>query len=68
MQLVETHMGSEKGFFKYWVFVIKPNKILYEVSGVLETVVKAAMRVVAYKMSVRTQFVAVISDKNMSNG
>jgi ribosomal protein L16/L10AE len=37
-------MGSEKGFLKYWVFVIKPNKILYEVSGVLETVVKLLLK------------------------
>jgi large subunit ribosomal protein L16 len=44
MQPAETHMGSEKGFFKYWVFVIKPNKILYEVSGVLETVVKLLLK------------------------
>ncbi len=44
MQPAETHMGSEKGFLKYWVFVIKPNKILYEVSGVLETVVKLLLK------------------------
>jgi large subunit ribosomal protein L16 len=68
MQPVEKHMGSEKGSLKYWVFVVKPNKILYEVSGIPEIVAKAAMRIVIYKMPIRTQFVIVISDKNMSDG
>ncbi len=61
-------MGSEKGSLKYWVFVVKPNKILYEVSGVPKTISKAAMRIVAYKISICTQFVIVISDINMSDG
>jgi large subunit ribosomal protein L16 len=68
MRPAETHMGSGKGFLEYWVFVVKPNRILYEVSGVPETVAKAAMRIVIYKMPIRTQFVIVISDKNMSDG
>ncbi len=68
MRPVETRMGSGKGFPEYWVSIVKLNRILYEISGVPETVARAAMRIVAYKMPIRTQFVIIISDKNMSDG
>jgi large subunit ribosomal protein L16 len=61
-------MGSGKGFLEYWVSVVKPNRILYEISGVSKTVARTTMRIVAYKMPIRTQFVTVISNKNMSDG
>jgi len=58
-------MGSRKGSPEYWVSINKPNKILYEISGVPETVARVAMRIATYKMPIRIQFVIVISDKNM---
>jgi large subunit ribosomal protein L16 len=53
MRPAETRMGSGKGSPEYWVSVIKPGRILYEMGGVSETVTRAA----AYKMTIRTQFV-----------
>nr|QYB18500.1 ribosomal protein L16 [Conocephalum salebrosum]QYB18588.1 ribosomal protein L16 [Conocephalum salebrosum]QYB18675.1 ribosomal protein L16 [Conocephalum conicum]QYB18762.1 ribosomal protein L16 [Conocephalum conicum] len=53
----ETRMGSGKGSPEYWVAVVKPGKILYEISGVSENIAKAAMKIAAYKMPIRTQFI-----------
>jgi large subunit ribosomal protein L16 len=44
MRPTKTHMGSRKGSPKYWVFVVKPNKILYEISGIPETIAKATIQ------------------------
>jgi large subunit ribosomal protein L16 len=56
MRPAETCMGSRKGSPKYWVSVIRPGRILYEMGGVSETVTREAARIVAYKMPIRTQF------------
>nr|YP_009262788.1 ribosomal protein L16 [Ludisia discolor]ANI87452.1 ribosomal protein L16 [Ludisia discolor] len=53
----ETRMGSGKGSPEYWVSVVKPGRILYEMSGVSKTVAKAAIKIAAGKMPIRTQFV-----------
>nr|YP_009826579.1 ribosomal protein L16 [Bulbophyllum exaltatum]YP_009826951.1 ribosomal protein L16 [Bulbophyllum weddellii]YP_010403266.1 50S ribosomal protein L16 [Bulbophyllum ningboense]QWC54646.1 50S ribosomal protein L16 [Bulbophyllum pingnanense]BCZ49932.1 50S ribosomal protein L16 [Bulbophyllum forrestii]QIQ47820.1 ribosomal protein L16 [Bulbophyllum exaltatum]QIQ48192.1 ribosomal protein L16 [Bulbophyllum weddellii]UQW82957.1 50S ribosomal protein L16 [Bulbophyllum ningboense] len=53
----ETRMGSGKGSPEYWVSVVKPGRILYEMSGVSETVAKTAMEIAACKMPIRTQFI-----------
>jgi large subunit ribosomal protein L16 len=52
----ETRMGSGKGSPELWVAVVKPGKILYEMKGVSEQVARAAMRIAAYKMPIKTQF------------
>src|SRR5579875_1794310 len=57
MRPAETRMGSGKGSPEYWVSVVKPGRILYEISGIPETVAKAAMKIAAYKMPIRTQFI-----------
>jgi large subunit ribosomal protein L16 len=54
MQPAETHMGSGKGSLEYWVFVVKLNRIHYEISGVPEIVARAAMRLATYKMPIQT--------------
>ena len=56
MRAADTRMGSGKGSPEYWVAVVKPGKILYEMRGVSETVARAAMRIASYKMPVKTQF------------
>nr|YP_010399936.1 ribosomal protein L16 [Nowellia curvifolia]UQM88702.1 ribosomal protein L16 [Nowellia curvifolia] len=53
----ETRMGSGKGAPEYWVAVVKPGKILYEIGGVSGNIAKAAMRIASYKMPIRTQFI-----------
>nr|YP_010945561.1 ribosomal protein L16 [Porella gracillima]WGG27110.1 ribosomal protein L16 [Porella gracillima] len=53
----ETRMGSGKGSPEYWVAVVKPGKILYEIGGVSGNIAKAAMGIAAYKMPIRTNFI-----------
>lgn len=55
----ETRMGSGKGSPEYWVAVVKPGKILYEISGVSGNIAKAAMKIAAYKMPIRTTFITM---------
>jgi large subunit ribosomal protein L16 len=53
----ETRMGKGKGTPEYWVAVVKPGKILYEMSGVTEETAKEAMRLASHKLPVATRFV-----------
>ncbi len=53
----ETRMGSGKGSPEYWVAVVKPGTILYEMKGVTPEIARSAMRVAGFKMPVKTQFV-----------
>ena len=53
----ETRMGKGKGNPEYWVAVVKPGRVLYEVAGVTEDVAKAALRLAAYKLPISTKFV-----------
>jgi large subunit ribosomal protein L16 len=53
----ESRMGSGKGMPDYWVAIIKPGKIIYEVTGVSESIARSAFRITAYKMPFKTKFV-----------
>ncbi len=53
----ETRMGKGKGAPEYWVAVVKPGRVIYEMSGVTETVAKEALRLASYKLAVATKFV-----------
>nr|WP_072536874.1 50S ribosomal protein L16 [Anaerococcus mediterraneensis] len=53
----EVRMGSGKGAPEYWVAVIKPGRVLFEMSGVSEEVAKEAMRLAAQKLPVKTKFI-----------
>lgn len=55
MRAAETRMGSGKGAVEYWVAVVKPGKILYELTGVPETVARVALRLAAAKLPLKTQ-------------
>ncbi len=54
----EVRMGSGKGAPEYWVAVVKPGRVLFEMAGVPMEVAKEAMRLAAAKLPVRTKFVA----------
>ncbi|MFP3903217.1 MAG: 50S ribosomal protein L16 [Armatimonadota bacterium] len=54
----ETRMGKGKGAPAYWVAVIKPGRILFEMSGVDEDVAREAMRLASHKLPVATKFVS----------
>lgn len=51
-------MGSGKGNVEYWVAVIKPGKILYEITGVSESVARAILKIASYKMPFKTRVIA----------
>jgi len=53
----ETRMGKGKGAPESWVAVVRPGRILYEMSGVTETVAKEALRLAAHKLSIGTKFI-----------
>jgi len=54
----ETRMGKGKGSPEEWVAVVKPGKVLYEISGVSEEVAKQAFNLAAHKLGLPTKFVA----------
>ncbi|MBU5269830.1 50S ribosomal protein L16 [Clostridium cochlearium] len=53
----ETRMGSGKGTPEYWVAVVKPGRVLFELTGVNEKTAREAMRLAAHKLPVKTKFV-----------
>ena len=53
----ETRMGSGKGAPEYWVAVVKPGRMLFELAGVSEEIAKEAMRLASHKLPIKTKFV-----------
>lgn len=51
----ETRMGSGKGNVEYWVSVVKPGKILYEIAGISEVIARSAMKIASYKIPLKTR-------------
>ncbi len=54
----ETRMGSGKGAPEFWVAVVRPGRVLFEVAGVPEDLAREAMRLAAHKLPIKTKFVA----------
>lgn len=57
MRAAETRMGSGKGSPEYWVAVVKPGRIMFELSGVSEPIAREAMRLAAQKLPIKTKFI-----------
>lgn len=53
----ETRMGSGKGNPEFWVAVVKPGRILFEIAGVSEEVAREAIRLASFKMPIKTKFI-----------
>jgi len=53
----ETRMGGGKGALSHWVAVVKPGRILFEITGVKEEAAREAFRLASHKLPIRTQFV-----------
>ncbi len=53
----ETRMGSGKGSPEYWVAVVKPGRVMFEIAGVDETVAREALRLAANKLPIKCKFV-----------
>jgi large subunit ribosomal protein L16 len=58
----ETRMGKGKGNPEYWVAVVKPGRILYEMEGTTEEVARDAFRLASQKLPIRTKFVSRARD------
>jgi len=53
----ETRMGSGKGAPEYWVAVVQPGRVLFEMAGVTHEVAREAMRLASHKLPIKTKFV-----------
>ena len=53
----DSRMGSGKGSVEFWVAVVKPGRVLFEMAGIPEDVAKEAMRLAGHKLPVKTKFV-----------
>jgi large subunit ribosomal protein L16 len=54
----ETRMGSGKGTLEYWVAVVKPGRVMFEISGVSEEVAREALRLATHKLPVKCKIVS----------
>ena len=59
----ETRMGSGKGSPEYWVAVVKPGRVLFEIAGVTEELAREALRLASHKLPIKCKF--VIREKEM---
>lgn len=55
---IGTRMGKGKGAVEYWVAVVKPGRVMFEIEGVSEDIAKEAFRLAAHKLPIKTKFVA----------
>lgn len=63
-----TRMGKGKGNPEFWVAVVKPGRILFELSGVSEEVAREAMRLAGHKLPIKTKFVKKQEVENVEGG
>ena len=58
MRPAETRMGSGKGNPEFWVAVVKPGRVVFEIAGVPEATAREAMRLASFKLPFKTKFIA----------
>ena len=63
----ETRMGKGKGAPEYWVAVVKPGRVMFEIAGVTEDIAREALRLAANKLSVKTKFIKKESELGGDN-
>jgi len=54
----ETRMGSGKGAPEYWVSVVKPGRVMFEIGGIPEDVAREALRLAGHKLPIKTKFIS----------
>ena len=64
----ETRMGSGKGSPEYWVAVVKPGRVLFEIAGVTEEVAREAMRLAGHKLPCKTKFIKKVEEVSENDG
>ena len=62
----ETRMGSGKGSPEYWVAVVKPGRVLFEIGGVSEELAREAMRLASHKLPIKCKFVSRQAEEEAS--
>lgn len=60
----ETRMGSGKGSPEYWVAVVKPGRVMFEMAGVPEDIAREALRLASHKLPVKCKFVKKVDEVN----
>ena len=65
MRPAETRMGSGKGSPEFWVAVVKPGRILFEIGGVTEATAREAMRLASHKLPIHTKFIMRSEDEQV---
>lgn len=60
----ETRMGSGKGAPEFWVAVVKPGRIMFEIAGVPEETAREAMRLASFKLPIKTKFITRESEES----
>ena len=58
MRAADSRMGSGKGNPEYWVAVVKPGRVMFEIAGVPEDVAREALRLASHKLPIKTKIVA----------
>ena len=61
----ETRMGSGKGSPEYWVAVVKPGRVLFELNGIPEEIAREALRLASHKLPIKTKF---LKRENLQTG
>jgi large subunit ribosomal protein L16 len=66
----ETRMGSGKGGLEYWAAVVKPDRVMFEMSGVPEDVAREALRLASHKLPVKCKFIKkeTVKEVEAANG
>ena len=64
----ETRMGSGKGSPEFWVAVVKPGRILFELAGVPEAIAREALRLASHKLPCKTKIVSKVMEENNNEG
>nr|YP_009504551.1 ribosomal protein L16 [Cyanophora sudae]AWW13686.1 ribosomal protein L16 [Cyanophora sudae] len=58
MRPAESRMGSGKGAPEYWVAIVKPGRVIFEINGVSQEMAKAALRIATFKLPIKTKFIS----------
>ncbi|MCL1795612.1 MAG: 50S ribosomal protein L16 [Clostridia bacterium] len=64
----ETRMGSGKGSPEYWVAVVRPGRVLFEIAGVEEAQAREALRLAAHKLPIKTKFIRKEDEEDKAGG
>jgi large subunit ribosomal protein L16 len=64
----EVRMGSGKGAPEYWVAVVKPGRVMFEIAGVSEAVAREAMRLASHKLPIKSEFVVKSAQEQAKEG